>query len=149
MAETDLVLSSMTPQAVAEVARLERESLKRPQVDIATEHTFHAGVYARTVTVPEGVLLTGALIKIPTLVIVSGDAVVYGDSGPRRIAGYHVLPGEGGRKQAFLAISETSITMIFATKARSIEEAEDEFTDEADRLFSRRDGAQNFAGEGS
>jgi len=33
--------------------------------------------------------------------------------------------------------------MVFATKAQTVEEAEDEFTDEADRLLSRNASAKN------
>jgi hypothetical protein len=37
--------------------------------------------------------------------------------------------------------SPVLITMMFPTKARTIEEAEREFTDDADRLLSRRQNA--------
>ncbi len=75
--------------------------------------------------------------------IISGDVLAYTAEGAQRISGYHVLRGEAGRKQAFLAVEDTHMTMIFPTTATCVEQAEDEFTDEAERLFSRRDAAAN------
>ena len=136
-------IDTMSPEAIDRVTRLEAEVLKLPQVSIPTSHVFHAGMYARTLTVPAGVVLTGALMKIPTLLILDGDALVTTDQGTVRMTGHHVLSGAAGRKQACLAITDTHATMIFPTSAKTIEEAEAEFTDETDKLFSRRDGAIN------
>ena len=140
---THLRLNSMSTEAVAAVTALEDEVLKLPQVEIETEHAFHAGTYARTIKIPAGVVLTGAVIKIPTLLVFNGDAVVYRDDGPVRVTGHHVFLGAAGRKQAFLAIGDTFLTMVFATNAATIEEAEAEFTDDAARLMSRKDNAPN------
>ncbi|MDY0242698.1 MAG: hypothetical protein RBR34_11020 [Rhodospirillaceae bacterium] len=137
------VLGGMSPQAVEAVRRLETESLKLPQVAIPTEHVFHAGMYARTICIPADVMLTGALIKIPTLLILAGDALVYTEDGATRVTGHQVMLGAAGRKQAFLAIADTMLTMVFATGAATVEEAETEFTDEVDLLFSRGDDAAN------
>jgi hypothetical protein len=46
--------------------------LSLPQEDVRTEHLLHAGMYVRTVTVGPEIVLMGAQIKIPTLLIVSG-----------------------------------------------------------------------------
>jgi hypothetical protein len=69
--------------------------------------------------------------------------VVFVDGEPLELTGYHVLPAAAGRKQALLARADTHLTMIFATRATSVAEAEAEFTDEADRLASRRQGRRN------
>jgi hypothetical protein len=63
--------------------------------------------------------------------------VTVGDQ-TRELAGYHVIAASKGRKQAFFALEDTHLTMLFPTRASSIEEAEREFTDEFDRLMSRR-----------
>lgn len=114
-----------------------------PQVLIATDHLFHAGVYARTIIIPAGTGLTGALLKVATVLIVSGDVLVYAGDETFDIKGYRVLAGSAGRKCAFVARQDTVLTMIFATNAKSVAEAEDEFTDEAPLLFSRREDAIN------
>ena len=132
-------LPAMSPQAVDMVRRLEDELIGMPQVDIETKHTFHAGMYARTITIPAGVVLTGALIKLPTIVIVEGDCTVFvGGDQPSRLVGYHVLQAAAGRKQVFMAHRNTHVTMMFPSAAQTVEDAENEFTDEAHRLLSRR-----------
>lgn len=139
LATTSPSLPAMTAQAVDMVRRLEDELIDMPQVDISTAHVIHGGMYARTIVIPAGVVLTGALIKLDTVVIVNGDCTVFvGGDQPQRLAGYHVLPGGAGRKQAFLAHADTHVTMVFPSTAQTVEQAENEFTDEAHKLLSRR-----------
>lgn len=131
-------LPPMSTQAVADVRTFEAAALQLPQVDITTEHAFHAGMYARTIMIPAGVVLTGAEITIPTILIISGDVLVYGDDGPARLSGYHVTLGQAGRKQVFMAVSDTWLTMLFPTTASTVDAAEREFTDEYEKLVTRR-----------
>lgn len=132
-------LPPMSLGAVAAVRRLEEATLKLPQVEIHTNHVLHAGMYARTIVIPSGVVLTGAEIKISTVLIINGDTLVYGEDGPVRFIGYHVTLGAVGRKQAFYALADTHLTMLFPTTAKTVEEAEMEFTDEYEKLMSRRE----------
>lgn len=111
--------------------------LNLPQCQIHTDHLFHAGMYARTIYIPPGVVLTGAWIKIPTIVIVNGDLDLL--VGRELVAsnGYKVFAGSANRKQVFITRSVVEVTMIFPTEACTVYDAECEFTDEADRLMSR------------
>lgn len=143
MPKPPVALKKMSAQAVANVAALEQASLQKPQVAIPTYHHFHAGMYARTIMIPENTVLTGVLIKVPTILIVSGEVIAYTEDGTIHLIGYHVIPAEAGRKQAFAAVKDTILTMVFPSSAGSVEEAEEEFTDEAGMLFSRKDGAVN------
>lgn len=136
-------LPAMSEQAIERVRQATEAELQRPQIDLDTQHVLHAGMYARTIRLPAGVQITGALIKIATVVIVQGDVIVWFGHGSRQLTGYNVLPASAGRKQAFLSLSETFITMIFPTDARDVESAERQFTDEADLLASRREGVPN------
>jgi hypothetical protein len=145
---TELALRStipaMRPEAIDLVYRLEAENLARPQTDLHFEHHLHAGVYARTMIVPElpegqRCLITGALIRLPTLLIARGDALLYvGEDEPSILAGDMIVQAAAGRKQVYLASSHFRLTMIFATTAKTVEEAEEEFTSEAHMLQSRR-----------
>lgn len=140
-AELDVRCQSLSPSAPAAVARVEKleEQLKLlPQVEIHTQHVIHAGLYARTITIPAGVALTSARIKRATLLIVSGDVIVSGSGQPFRVTGHHVLPASAGRKTAWYAVEDTELTMLFPTSARTVEDAEREFTDEVDTLLSHR-----------
>lgn len=123
---------------VAKVGRLQSCLRDMDQVPITTFHHFHAGMYARTIRIPKGVVITGALIRIPTILIVSGHATVFIGGDSIELHGYHVIPGSAGRKQAFLAHEDTDLTMLFPTEARTVEEAEAQFTDETELLMSRQ-----------
>jgi hypothetical protein len=109
-----------------------------PQCELQTEHLFHGGMYARTIRIPSGVVLTGALIKIPTLLILNGYAeILTGENEWAQINGYGVIPGSAGRKQVIITRGPVEMTMLFPTQAKTVEEAEREFTDEWEKLMSR------------
>lgn len=134
----------MTQNAIRNVFEIEKRMLSCPQVQIKTVHVLHAGMYARTIVMPVDIYLTGALVKIATLLMISGDAeVLIGDGISTRITGTVVLPASAGRKQMFRTYAETTITMAFPTAATTVEEAEREFTDQHDMLMSRRDPELN------
>lgn len=139
LAVSNPTIGAMSEANISSVRAIEEFLLDKPQLEIKTIHDFHAGMYARTIMVPAGAMLTGALIKIPTLLMLSGDASVIIDGEEVRISGYGVIPAAAGRKQVFLAHSDTYLTMVFATSATTIEDAEMEFTDEFDLLGSRRE----------
>lgn len=143
MRDLDLkpIIGAMSPAAIDKVRLLEGARAALPQVPIRTHHLLHAGMYARTVYVPAGLLITGTQIKLATVLIVSGDVLIYvGGDKPLHATGYNVFPARANRKQAFVAQSDMVLTMIFPTEARTVEEAERAFTDEHDLLASHRDG---------
>ena len=140
---SDLNFGQMTHESIHKVQELEKDILQQDQVPIDTHHLIHAGMYARTIMVPAGVVLTGALIKKATTLVISGKVAVWANDQEYDLEGYHVIPASPQRKQAFAAIEDTYVTMIFATDARTVRDAEDEFTDEGDKLMSRRDPSAN------
>ena len=123
---------------IAEVKALEAFNETMPPADVPTEHFIHAGCYVRTCRMAAGVLLTSALIKVPTVVIISGDVVIRTDGESHRVTGYTVLRGMAGRKVAYHALQDTTITMVYATRNRVPEDCEPEFTDEYENLLTRR-----------
>ena len=131
-------IAAMSQQAIDKVRTLESLVKKLPQTPIQTYHCLHGGMYARTVFVPKGVLITGVHIRVETILISDGNATVYVDGTPMVLRGRQVIPAAAGRKQAFYAESDLWLTMLFPTKAETVEEAEAEFTDEPDMLQTRR-----------
>ena len=131
-------IAPMTDEAIKKVYDFEALLLTFPQVDMETDHIFHAGVYARTVLVPANTVITSALIKIPTLLILQGNGIVYIGDDSREVVGYHIIKCGAHRKQAFFAKEDTMATMIFASNAKTVEDAENEFTNEAHLLISRK-----------
>tara|TARA_R110000744_G_scaffold120386_2_gene224316 strand:+ start:435 stop:893 length:459 start_codon:yes stop_codon:yes gene_type:complete len=129
---------AMTDAALDNARAMEKLVGAAPQYAVETHHVIHGGMYCRTILLPAGHILTGALVKVPTLLTVNGCVSVYlGDAGSVEIEGHAVLPASPGRKQVFVSHTDTHISMVFATNAQSVEEAEGFMTDEADILMSR------------
>lgn len=137
-------IPAMSSDAIAKVNCLAEISRQCPQEDIETHHAIHGGMYARTISIKAGVMLTGAYIKVPTMLVINGDVTVFADNESFRLTGFHAIPASAGRKQAFIAHEDTAMTMLFTTDATTVEDAENQFTDEADQLMSRNEDAKNF-----
>lgn len=133
------VIPGMTAEAIERVREIESHLLATQfQFDLKMQHTIHGGVYSRTCLLPSGCVLTGAFVQIPTTLVIDGNCIIWlGDEG-REIKGRVVLAASAGRKQAFRAISNTWITMYFATEAKTVAEAEKEFTPEWECLAPGR-----------
>lgn len=101
---------------------------------VTLEHTFHAGVYARTLRAPAGLVLANALIRVPTILIVSGDCTITDTENSVRVSGYQVLKGAPNRMCMVYTHEDTTFTMLYATDAKTVEEAEAEFADPQDEL---------------
>lgn len=139
----DSRIPAMTDQSVDLVRQFEQFMLTLPQQQVETHHVIHGGMYARTMMMPANTILTGALVNVPTVLIINGSVrVTIGDEAVY-LHGHNVFAASKHRKQAFHALEDTWITMVFATQAQTVEEAEDEFTDEADRLMSRSPSSKN------
>lgn len=140
----DSGIPAMSARAIDKVRELTEIVKAAPQYALETNHIIHGGMYSRTITMPAGHVLTGSLVKVNTLLIINGHVTAYlGDIGSAEFNGYGVVPASAGRKQAFISHTDTDITMVFATEATSVEEAEAELTDEADMLVSRSDTGSN------
>lgn len=135
----EVSVASHSPYSLAAVYSVQEQMLKLPQVEVNTEHSLHGGIYSRTIRLAPETVLVGALIKIPTMLIISGRTKVFTGDGWIELDGYHVIPAQAGRKQVFVTQEETTITMIFRTDATTIEQAEEEFTDEHEALISRKE----------
>jgi hypothetical protein len=114
-----------------------------PQVPIVTEHLLHGGMYARTIRRDLDSVTVGSLINKATILIVNGPCSLLVGDQRVELTGYNVLAGLPGRKSFSWAHGPVEMTMIFATSAKTVEEAENEIFAEADRLISRRDGDRN------
>lgn len=125
------------------VRKLSELSSQITQEEIITSHILHGGMYSRSVKIKSGTVITGALIKISTLLIIEGDASIYTEGTTTEYYRYNILACSAYRKQAILALSDINLTMIFPSKAKTVEEAEKEFTDETDLLLSHKQSYNN------
>jgi len=124
-------------QANTAVKRLEEAILQTPQVDLETQHCLSGGMYARTITIKAGTVLTGATHKTDHVNIVHGDISVTTDAGVKRLTGYHVLPTKAGSKRAGYAHADTMWTTICKTDLVCIEDIEDDLVEESANLQTR------------
>lgn len=136
-------IAPMSTSEIDKVREFETIILTLPQVEIPIKQLLHTGMYARTMFVPAGVTVVGAFMKCATILIISGDMKVYIGEKTLELSGYNIIPASANRKQAGYAITDTFVTMLFPTKAKTIEEAEEEFTDETDKLMSRHGGSNH------
>ena len=136
-------IPAMTPAALDNVRAFETRLLEMPQSIIATHHVLHAGMYARTIRIPAGTVISGVEIRVATVLVFNGHASVFIGDGTVEVCGYQVIPASAGRKQAIAAHADTDLTMFFPTSASTVEEAEEQFTNEADRLASRHSDSIN------
>lgn len=128
-------LASATSAAIEKVNQLAvqiREQL--PTCPFVTEHMLHAGMYTRTVRLPSGAVCAAVLITPPTVLIIAGSADIYVNDDLVRVDGYTVLPGSAGRKIAFITHSAVAMSMTFPTNAKSVDEAQKQFTVEHELL---------------
>ena len=136
-------IPAITDAALEKVCQLQTILKDVPQRQAVTSHLIHGGIYSRTLRLEADSWLVGAIVKIPTTLIVQGDVVVYVNGERVPLNGYNVFAASAHRKQALYAKTETYLTMSFPTDAKSVEEAEEQFTDEFGDLCSRRPDALN------
>lgn len=130
MVESNKYLDDMFKYSVANIEAFENEiSRKQPQVEIPIKHYFANGVYAREITIPAGVILTGDIHKFENLNILSKGTmrVSVGDemlelSAPRTI----VSPP--GTKRIAYTLTECVWTTILATNETNVELIKQQFT---------------------
>jgi hypothetical protein len=134
-------LPAMSERAIDAVRELETRIMGSEPVQLGTDHLIHGGMYARTICLPAGFVLTGALLKVATVLIVNGDCVAFTGDNEIRLCGFNVIPGSAGRKTAFIANTDTHMTMVFPSDAKSVADAEEQFTNEPHLLMSRRDNS--------
>jgi len=135
------ILQAASQETLDKIQVVHEALLQIADVDIATEHLLHAGMYARTIRLEAGVVMVGALIKRDTILIIDGRTSLLAGDNRVDLEGYNVLPGCAGRKQLFVTLGPVVMTMLFPTEAQTVEEAENEVFAEANLLMSRRDSS--------
>jgi hypothetical protein len=140
---TTPVLTPPPPALLDQLAEVHALLDACPQTPLVTEHLLHGGMYARTIRRDTDSVTLGSLINKATILIVHGDCSLLVGDQRVELTGYNVLAGLPGRKSFSWTHSPVEMTMIFATSAVTVEEAENEVFAEADQLLSRRDHSQN------
>jgi|SRR6185436_13217823 len=110
---------------------------EQPQVDIPVAHYFSEGVYAREITIPAGVILTGEIHKFKQLNILSaGEMSVYTEDGIKRVCAPFTVVSPPGTKRIAYTHTECVWTTIHGTNETDVEVIKAQFIarDEQDWL---------------
>lgn len=102
---------ALQPSQRAKVDRLEQAMHGLPQVDCPIRHYFAPGLYAREITIPKGVTVTGAVHKTEHLIVVSmGLLRVSTEGGWRDVAAGETITCKPGLKNAVFALEDSRWT---------------------------------------
>lgn len=127
-------IAPTTKDAAHKIEQLTTYVKTLPPVKFVTEHMLHGGMYTRSTRLPPKTLCTAVLIVPATVLITVGDLDVWSNDEVVHITGYNVIPGSAGRKIAFLTHSEVAMSMLFPCTAKTVDEAEKQFTSEQELL---------------
>lgn len=131
------MLPAVSKEFEAVLQEAKRRVLELPQVYFPIAQGIYEGMYHRTAFLPKGAVAVGAMIKVPTILIISGHVRFNEGEKIKDFNGYFVLEGRAFRRQIAYAEEDTYMTMLFPTKAKTVQEAEDEFTEESEQLQTR------------
>lgn len=96
-----------------------------PKIDVPVVSRFAKGLYAREVTLPEGIVATGKIHKFEHLVFITkGDISVLTETGVVRIKAPATFVSAPGTKRAVYCHEETVFTTVHATDYKTAEECE-------------------------
>lgn len=97
------------------IYRLEAEILRLPQVELPVEHAFCNGLYARTMHIPAGTVLTGAVHRDESFFVVrKGVLMVTTDNGIVQIEPGHMSITKPSTKRAGVALTDVEVTTFHA-----------------------------------
>ena len=119
------------------VNELESAMLALPQVDAHTSHALSGKVYARTIRIPAGCVMTGMVHKKDHINIVNGDVTFVNEEGQHRLTGYHVITTPKGAKRVAYAHADTDWTTVLHTDCTELDDIEEDAVENAEALQSR------------
>lgn len=115
------------PELRDKILSMETFMLELPQVEIPVKHHFSEGIYAREITAPAGVMMTGMVHKHEHLNIMSkGEVSVLTEDGIKRIKAPCTFVSQPGTKRIGYVHEEMVWTTIHATNETDLKKLEAE-----------------------
>lgn len=106
------------------IYRLEAEIRKLPPVECPVEEEFCDGIYARTMHIPAGTILTGHVHKGECFLVVrSGELVVTAGGEPLLLRGGDMVRSMPGAKRAGYALTDCVVTNFHANPTNEREKS--------------------------
>lgn len=101
----------------AQIERLQHAVAAMPQVDLPPEHSFAPGLYTRTLRIPAGVVLVGAVHKTEHIFILSeGILEVATEDGVARLEAPYQAVCRPGLKRVGVALTDVVCSNVHITK---------------------------------
>lgn len=101
----------LPPREHESLLRLEAENLKRPQVDMPIEHAHCDGLYARTIKIPAGTLITGKAHRHECFFVVrSGRIAVTTEREVVLLEAGAMVVTPAGSMRAGVALTDVEVT---------------------------------------
>jgi len=111
-------VSDLVPADHLPIYRLEAELLRLPQIEMPVDHDFCNGLYARTMHIPAGTVLTGAVHKDESFFVVrKGDLIVTTDNGTAQVGPGFMSVTRPNTKRAGIALTDVEVTTFHANPA--------------------------------
>lgn len=113
------------------IYRLEQAIYSLPKVELPLFHDFCKGIYARTILIPAGTVLTGAVHKDECFFLVrNGCILLTTDDKPVKAESGFMVKSSAGSKRAGFALVDTLVTTFHANpeELRDPDEIWDSFT---------------------
>ena len=115
MSHVAVQVRTSVPAEHLPIYRLEAELLKLPQVDMPVDHDFCNGLYARTMHIPAGTILTGAVHREESFFLVrKGELIVSTDDGPLTLRSGEMSVSKIGTKRAGITLTDVEVTTFHA-----------------------------------
>lgn len=115
------------PDLRKKILSMEAFMLEQPQVEIPVVHHFSPGIYAREITAPAGVMMTGMVHKFEHLNIMSkGEVSVLTEDGIKRLKAPCTFVSKPGTKRIGYVHEEMVWTTIHATTETDVAKLEAE-----------------------
>jgi hypothetical protein len=130
-----LNLSEMSNRQKIEVAEfvMSKSASQIPADDLETRNFVHAGMYARELTIPAGVAITGKIHTEAHLCILSqGDISIMTDDGMQRIQAPAIFETAAGTKKLGFAHELSVFTTIHATNETELQIIESALLSDSD-----------------
>jgi hypothetical protein len=127
-------LSAATPAEEIDNIYLMMDMCEQEVVPVT--HTFHGGMYAKTIYLKAGTALTGVVHETEHINIISqGDVTVINEEGESRITGFNILKCKAGSKRAGVVHEDTIWTTIFKTDETDPEKIESDLVSQGKLLL--------------
>lgn len=112
------------------ILELEAHLQKMPPAECPVRNFWCNGIYAREMTIPAGVVATGAVHKTEHLTVISkGRLKLMTDDGVQEISAPYIGSSKAGIKRVAFALEEVVITTFHATTETDMDKLVAELTE--------------------